>query len=207
MIAFAFSQLWVLGAVMLLAFVSPGPDFVAVVSFALGGRRGGLGVALGVALASLAWAGFAMAGLSLVLTRLGWLYEAIRIGGALYLVWLGVKMLRGALRPSRDAAVAAVEASFLAGLKRGIAVSATNPKAAAFFGSVFVSVLPADTSTATHVAALAIVGGLGAAWFSTVAMLFSNPRVRSVYARGRRALDAIMGTILVALGARLAVSA
>ena len=72
MIAFASSQLWVLSAVMLLAFVSPGPDFVAVVSFALGGRRGGIGVALGVALASLAWAAFAMAGLSLVLTRLGW---------------------------------------------------------------------------------------------------------------------------------------
>lgn len=207
MISFAVSQLWILSVVMLLAYVSPGPDFVAVVSFSLGGRRGGLGVALGVALTSLAWAALAMTGLSLVLTRLVWLYEAIRIGGALYLIWLGARMLHGAVRPTAASAVTAVAASFPAGIRHGIAVSATNPKAAAFFGSVFVSVLPADTAPMTHLAALAIVGLLGAAWFSTVALLFSDPHIRSLYARGRRALDAIMGTILVALGARLAVSA
>ena len=207
MVAVAVSQLWVLSLVVLLAFVSPGPDFVAVVSFALGGRRGGIGVALGIALASFAWALLAMAGLGLVLGRLVWLYEAIRIGGALYLVWLGVKMLRGALKPAVGAAVAAVEASFLAGVRRGLAVSATNPKAAAFFGSVFVSILPTDTTLATRASALAVVAVLGAVWFTVVALLFSDERVRSLYARGRRALDAVMGTILVALGARLAVSA
>ena len=70
MVAVAVSQLWVLSLVVLLAFVSPGPDFVAVVSFALGGRRGGIRVALGIALASFAWALLAMAGLGLVLGRL-----------------------------------------------------------------------------------------------------------------------------------------
>ena len=116
MIDVAVSQLGILAVVMLLAYVSPGPDFVAVVSFALGGRRGGLGVALGVALASLAWATFAMAGLSVVLVHLGWLYEAIRIGGALYLVWLGARMLLGAVRPTHAGAMMPVEASFAAGL-------------------------------------------------------------------------------------------
>jgi threonine/homoserine/homoserine lactone efflux protein len=200
------SQLWILAGVVFLACVSPGPDFIAVTSFALGGRRGGLGVALGVAVACLVWATLAMAGLGLVLTRISWLYEAIRLAGAAYLIWLGYKMLRGALQPDTATEISAVAAGFWAGVRRGLAVSATNPKAAAFFGSVFVSVLPADTTLPTYSAALAIVGAIGWAWFSTVALLFSNRRIRTLYARGRRGLDAVMGAVLVALGARLAVT-
>ncbi|MBP0649812.1 LysE family transporter, partial [Mycobacterium tuberculosis] len=137
--------------VVVLAYASPGPDFVAVTAAALTSRKTGFGAALGVAAASLIWAGAALAGLGLVLTRIGWLYEAIRLAGAAYLVYLGGRMLIGALKPSAAATiVAGGDAGFGKGFSRGFLVNLTNPKAAAFFGSLFVSLLPAEAGPAVY---------------------------------------------------------
>lgn len=192
--------------VVVLAYASPGPDFVAVTAAALASRKTGLGAALGVAAASLLWAGAALAGLGLVIARVGWLYEAIRLAGAAYLVYLGGRMLLGALKPAAASAAIgpAGRAGFVTGFERGFMVNLTNPKAAAFFGSLFVSLLPAGAGLATYGVALATVGGVAFGWFGLVALAFSGARVRRLYDRARRGLDAIMGAALVALGARLA---
>ncbi|RYB06058.1 hypothetical protein D3272_07655 [Lichenibacterium ramalinae] len=92
-------QLLTLSAVFLLACISPGPDFTAVTSNALADRLRGLGVAVGVAVACTIWATLAMFGLGLLLTKIAWLHEAVRLGGAAYLHYLGVKMLLGARHP------------------------------------------------------------------------------------------------------------
>jgi threonine/homoserine/homoserine lactone efflux protein len=192
--------------VVILAYASPGPDFVAVTAAALASRRTGVGAALGVAAASLIWAGAALAGLGLVIARVGWLYEAIRLAGAAYLIYLGGRMLLGSLKPAGRQAdvVAHASAGFVTGFERGFLVNLTNPKAAAFFGSLFVSLLPAGAGVAAYGVALATVGVVAFGWFGLVAVAFSGARVRRFYDRARRGLDAMMGAALVALGARLA---
>lgn len=205
MLPLAFEHYPLFLGVVVLAYASPGPDFVAVTAAALTSRRTGLGCALGVAGASLIWAGAALAGLGLVLTRIGWLYEAIRLAGAAYLIYLGGRMLLGALKPAAAARIVAHgDAGFGQGFSRGFLVNLTNPKAAAFFGSLFVSLLPGDAGIAAYAIALATVGGVAFGWFGLVAVLFSGERARGVYQRLRRGLDAAMGAALVALGARLA---
>ncbi|WP_233625924.1 LysE family transporter, partial [Burkholderia multivorans] len=88
-------QLAAVGGVMLLACVSPGPDLIAVSSHALGNRRAGLLAALGIASSHAVWAAMAIFGLGLIVAKLAWLYEAIRIAGAAYLIYLGIKSLSG----------------------------------------------------------------------------------------------------------------
>jgi threonine/homoserine/homoserine lactone efflux protein len=208
LVPFVFDQYPVFLGVVVLAYASPGPDFVAVTAAALGGRRTGFGAACGVAVASLLWATAALAGLGLVIARIGWLYEAVRLAGAAYLVYLGGRMLIGALKPApADEAVTARAGGFRAGFRRGLLVNLTNPKAAAFFGSLFVSLLPPAASVATFALALATVGVVAVGWFALVALLFSGARARHVYHRLRRGIDAAMGAVLVALGARLAATA
>ena len=197
-------QLLTLSAVFLLACISPGPDFIAVTSNALADRRRGLGVAVGVVIACTIWATLAMFGLGLLLTRVAPLYEAVRLGGAAYLLYLGVKMLLGARRPAADVQVAATRNARGSAVRTGLMVGMTNPKSAAFFGSLFVTILPADSPLLIQGAAVAIVTVIALGWFCLLALLFSVSRVRSTYATLRRPIDALTGTILIGLGLRLA---
>ncbi|WP_310673576.1 LysE family transporter, partial [Burkholderia multivorans] len=88
--------------------------------------------------------------------------------------------------------------------RKGLLVGLTNPKAAAFFGSLFVTLLPAHAPAWVHGATLAVVVAVSLSWFCTVALLFSTNRVQTGYAKLRKPIDAVMGTILLGLGAKLA---
>ncbi|MBN3786195.1 LysE family transporter [Burkholderia sp. Ac-20353] len=198
-------QLAAVGGVMLLACVSPGPDLIAVTSHALGNRRAGLFAAMGIATSHAVWAAMAIFGLGLIVAKLAWLYEAIRIAGAAYLIYLGVKTLwslrKSAQQP--DPAVAPARSGAQA-YRKGLLVGMTNPKAAAFFGSLFVTLLPAHAPSWMHGATLAIVVAVSLTWFCTMAVLFSTSRVQTGYAKLRKPIDAVMGTVLLGLGTKLA---
>ncbi|MDD2926047.1 LysE family transporter [Rhodoferax sp.] len=201
-----FPQLAAVAGVMLLGCISPGPDLMAVTSHALTQRRAGLWAALGIASSHALWATLAVFGLGLILTQVAWLYGAIRIAGAAYLVYLGVKTLLG-LRQSMsqmETAAMPVRSGWQA-CQRGLMVGLTNPKAAAFFGSLFVTILPAHAPLWVHAATIGLVASVSLAWFGSMAMLFSTQRVQHGYHRLRKPIDAVMGTILIGLGAKLAV--
>lgn len=197
-------QLLTLAAIVLLACISPGPDFIAVTSNALASRSRGWKVAVGIAIACTVWAALAMFGLGLLLTQIAWLYEAIRLIGAGYLIYLGGKILFGARRPYGALPVEGSRNDAGSAMRVGLMVGMTNPKSAAFFGSLFVTILPAGTAGPVQAIAVVIVSVVALAWFSLLALMFSADRVRSNYARLRRPIDALMGTLLLGLGLRLA---
>lgn len=203
-------QLITLGSVVLLACISPGPDFIAVTSHALSGRRAGLGAAIGVSVACLVWSSLAMFGLGLLLARIAWLYEVVRIAGAVYLMYLGGKMLlsawkmRGVKAPELSGFRAETSIKFGRGLRNGLLVGLTNPKSAAFFGSLFVTVLPVAAPMWVHGVTLAIVLGVATGWFCLLSVLFSSRAIQRVYRNLRNYIDTLMGAILVAIGVRLA---
>ena len=217
------AQLAAIAGVMLLACASPGPDMLAVTSHAFARRRAGVCAAAGVATSHALWATLAVFGLGLILARLAWLYEGIRIAGGIYLLYLGAKTLIGLRRPAAARPASAVDAVDAAATttapasrgaakpaggahayRRGLLVGLTNPKAAAFFGSLFVTLLPAHAPPWVHGATVATVAAVSIGWFTAIALLFSTGRVQRGYARLRRPVDALMGAALVALGARLA---
>jgi threonine/homoserine/homoserine lactone efflux protein len=77
-----------------LAVISPGPDFLVTVRSATGrSRRHGILTGLGVSTAILVWATASMLGLSVLLLRISWIYDVIRMMGAAYLVYLGIRTL------------------------------------------------------------------------------------------------------------------
>ncbi|MFC0218526.1 threonine/homoserine/homoserine lactone efflux protein [Pseudochelatococcus lubricantis] len=205
-------QLLTLAGVMLLACISPGPDFIAVTSHSLLGRRFGLGAALGVSAACAMWAVLAVFGFGVLLSKVAWAYDLLRLLGAAYLVYLGIRMFYGLRHGGGVPEVqqAKVEggdggSAFWPSARRGLLVGMTNPKSAAFFGSLFVTVLPVNAPQGVYMATVAIVAGVAFGWFSTLAVIFSSRSVRMVYARLRRPFDAVMGAALIGLGVKLAV--
>lgn len=80
----AFAGIWAI------TIMSPGPDFVVTIRYATAGsRRHGVMAALGVAAGCTVWAVGSLLGLSVLLSEVRWLYDLVRLVGALYLVYLG----------------------------------------------------------------------------------------------------------------------
>ena len=87
-----------------LVIVTPGPDTALTVRNTLGGgRRGGLGTALGVATGQAVWTAATSAGIAALLVASTSVFAALRLAGAAYLVWLGAQALWVALRAGGDA--------------------------------------------------------------------------------------------------------
>ncbi|MEV5714926.1 LysE family transporter [Amycolatopsis mediterranei] len=90
--------------------------------------------------------------------------------------------------------------------RRGVVSNLTNPKAAAFFGSVLTATLPPTEPVAVRAAAVALIVAVSAGWHLSVALLFSSPATQRWYARAEPALNRVVGTVLVVLGLTLAVT-
>lgn len=203
-----FPQLIPLSGIVLLACVSPGPDFVAVTSCALHDRRSGVCMGLGIGCAIILWATLAVLGFGLLIKEMFWLYEIIRLVGAAYLIYLGSRALMAAFKRA-SAEEGVPKASVLSAgqaWRRGALVSLTNPKAAAFFSTLFVTLLPTDAPTWVYITVVCLTGAIAGLWFSFLAAFFSVDGVQSIYMRIRRPVDALMGAVLVSLGIRLAVN-
>lgn len=197
------SALAALFAVHLLVVASPGPAFLAVSRTAIGtSRSAGVTAAAAMATGALIWAIATLFGLHVLFAKAPWLYDAMRLGGAAYLIYLGLGMLRSAWRGG------AIEpAPSLAGRRtflRALGVQLSNPKAAVFFGSIFVTLLPAAAPLWVKGGALAILGINEFGFYGLVALVLSAPRPRRIYQNAKRGLDALFGGFLTALGLKLA---
>lgn len=82
----------------------------------------------------------------------------------------------------------------------------TNPKAAAFFGSLFVVTLPTAAPTWVYGPTLVIVAVLSTAWHCSLALFFSIRSVQRAFQRARRIISTVMGGVLILLAARLVVA-
>lgn len=209
-----------LGTVLLAylpAAVSPGPNFVLIAHTAAAGtRRAAVAVALGVVAAGGVLAAVAVFGLGGVLARLPWLAAALRVVCGGYLAWLGVRLwLRARAPAAADEAPRASGADETAPpargrlgkphhFRQGVLSNLTNPKAAAFFGSVLTATLPPTEPTAVKAAAVALILLISTAWHLSVALLFSAPATQRWYAHAEPTLNRVVGTILVVLGVALA---
>ncbi len=113
----------------------PGPDMLLTVrSTVAGGRRRGLWTLLGVGVANVVQGVLAASGLGAVVAASQPVFEAIRWVGVAYLVFLGVRALRTALRADeQDAAAPGVApAHRWTALRQGFLCNITNPKVLAF---------------------------------------------------------------------------
>jgi len=161
------AYLGLLGAAIALAIV-PGPDTLLTLRYALRGRRHGVLVALGATTSMLVWGLLAALGVVAVLSASVIAYDLLTIAGGGYIVYLGVRLLIGAIavlrRGRSSAGEPAIEAvtGDLAAVDRGDARGRwveragpylagmlsciTNPKVGVFFLALFPEFVPPGTS-------------------------------------------------------------
>ncbi len=184
---------------LLAAMASPGPAFLLVLRNSIAeGPRAGILTGLGLGIVAALWTGAALAGLAAVFEVVPWLYAAMKVGGALYLIYLAWGMWRDAARPL-DTTVAARRRAFRAGLL----VNLANPKSVLFAGAVIVVIFPAGLSAGDS--ALIVLNHLifEICVYTAMALGLSSPPARAAYLRLKVWFDRIAAGIMGALGLRL----
>jgi threonine/homoserine/homoserine lactone efflux protein len=193
-----------LGIVALLT-ITPGADMAMVArSVFTGGRRDAFATTLGISAGCLAWAFASAVGVAAVLAASRTAYDALRLVGAAYLVWLGVQSLLAARRGAPEAP-AAPGARRSSPFRQGLLTNLFNPKIAVFYSTFlpqFIS--PGDPALVLSLALAGVHIALGIAWLSLYAWLLDRAVAAFKGSRLRRTLDAVTGTVLVGLGLRLA---
>lgn len=188
--------------------LTPGLDTALVLrTAAVEGPRQAMLAGAGISLGSLLWGTAAGLGLGAVLAASTAVYEALRLAGAAYLLWLGLGMLRAARRGGQGAPAARPEGPTRNWLLRGLGTNLLNPKVGVFYVSFLPQFLPAEVPVAAFSALLAgIHATLGLLWFAllvsataSLAGLLRRPAVT-------RALDGLTGGVLIAFGLRLALA-
>ncbi|MCK0166527.1 LysE family transporter [Jannaschia sp. S6380] len=197
-------MLLTLAGLQALIAMSPGPAGVLCIkTAAASGIRNGVALAAGLALGILVWALAALTGLSLLFEVAPYLQTALRLVGAVFLVWIGLSLWRGADAPMP--AARAVRAGLARTVRLGIWTNLANPKALAYFAAVFTGLLPGDPTLADGALILALIFVIEFGWYATLALVFSRPVPRAAYGRAKAWLDRAFGAVVAALGIRIAI--
>jgi len=190
--------------------VSPGPSLAVVVknTVARGRREGvltGLGHGLGVGLYAFA----VVAGLHVLLH--GW-EHVITTVGALYLVWMGVRILVATWRakPSGSGSEGADVAHTVPGKTRsgfveGFFVAFLNPKIAVFFLALLSQFVPAEASVAERAGVAVLAMSIDGGWYVFAAAVLGAEGVTKQLARCGVWLDRLFGALIAGLGVWLLV--
>lgn len=191
--------------------IIPGLDTAMVLRAAAShGRRQGFATALGISTGALIWGAAAAVGVSALLTASTVAYTVVRVAGAVYMVWLGSRLLLRSRR-GQDAVVpgrAAAARHTLRSWSRGLLTNLLNPKIGAFYVAVLPQFIPAHAS---HLAVGLLLASVhdaeGLVWFT--AIILGAHSVRGLLTRRstRRAVDGVTGATLVGFGLKLGLSA
>jgi threonine/homoserine/homoserine lactone efflux protein len=194
-------QVLAFALVALVLSVTPGPDMALVLRNSVrGGRPAALRTIFGIGAGLLGWAAATALGVAAVLAASTTVFTVLKILGGIYLVYLGIQTLLALRRGERpDPGPARLGSPF----RQGLVTNLLNPKLAVFFTTL----LPQFISEGDPVFAKSIVL---AVVFVTIGMtwLVVYAHIVEVVARStrfRRAVEAVSGAVLVALGARLAI--
>ncbi len=187
--------------------LSPGVNFALIGQTATQfSRREALLVASGVVSASALWMSAALFGLVALAQSFGDLFSTIRIVAGLYLIMLGLQKIRqrNSVPASldREHRPKALWRHYLIGFATGMG----NPKAILFFGTLFATALPTDTSTSLQMTSAVVILASSVIIHAGLASVLSVAAVRNGYLRARRVLDPIFGVAFIAFGTQLLVT-
>ncbi len=192
--------------VALVVVVTPGPDMALVARNTLtGGRVCGLATSAGTCSGLLVHGFAATLGLSALLLASSRAFTVVRLAGAAYLVFLGLRTLVRAGRDEAAEAGVAVARPWSA-YCQGVTTNVLNPKVALFFVSLLPQFIEAGDGFVWRLVALAgLFIAMGLVWLTVYTLLLHA--VGSFLRRGavRRSIERVTGALLVGLGVRLAV--
>jgi RhtB (resistance to homoserine/threonine) family protein len=202
-----------LGAFLLVAgllTITPGADMALVMRHALrGGTRPAFLASLGICLGTLIWGALSALGVSVIFAQSAFAFAVLKYVGGAYLVYLGARALREAIRGQATAATTQtrnVRARANA-FAQGLATNLTNPKVAVFYVTFLPQFVAPDRPVLTQSVFLAFMHVvMGLIWLPLYARFIDRMAAVLLTDRVKRRIEALTGAVLMALGIRLALA-
>jgi homoserine/homoserine lactone efflux protein len=182
--------------------IVPGPTVTLIVANSLQhGTRAGLlniaGTQLGLAL----MIGIVLAGLASLIEAMGWWFVWVRLAGAFYLVWLGIKLLRASGSIAEPQNAPRPRGGFFL---QGFLVLMSNPKALILFGALFPQFIDPNGNYVDQVLLLGITAMATALVFDSAYAILTGKAGALLSQRQVRLLSQASGLCLIGGGAWLA---
>jgi len=128
------AEFWLFLMALTVAYLLPGPDMILLLQ--TGARQGkgpALATAVGLGIARGCHVVLAALGLSALFKTAPWTFDAVRLAGAAYLLWIGFQCLRTRLLPSFETAgIEPAKQRWYQAIRRGLLTNLLNPKALLF---------------------------------------------------------------------------
>lgn len=200
-------MLWAFVPIAVLVTITPGAATAMIVRNALrGGWRAGVMTIVGNSIGVVAWALLSVLGISALVAASEAAFVALKVTGAVVLIWLGIQSLRRARAGEASPNAPAREAwEAPRALRDGLVTSLANPKLAVFFVALFPQFVDDRTGVLpTTLAMAALIVAFDTVWYGFLA--FAVSRAKQAFVRSRLAqwTERITGAVLIALGLRVA---
>jgi threonine/homoserine/homoserine lactone efflux protein len=187
-----------------LAVASPGPDLAIVTRQTLAhGRAAGLRTALGIASGISFHVAYGMFGLGWAIERFPSLLIALRLIGALLLLWIGWSAVRAKPAGLSISTTPNVQPAARRDYAVGLFTNVLNVKAMLFFVALCSAVITGETPAWLKLALGGWMIAATGAWFCFIAWTLGHPGLRERLRRNAHRIDHAMGAILLALGAAM----
>ncbi len=184
----------------LLFCLMPGPATMVTVSHVLtGGFRNAWGPIVGINVGNFIWYALSAMGLAALATTTPDMFTALRYAGVIYLVWMGIAMIRAdSITASKPHAVSSGALGFVKGFGSGIAVHMSNPKALLFYTAFLPQFIDPDSPIGPQILILAVITifteTFGLLFYAIIAARTAQLAVKSGRARY---LSRVSGAVLL----------
>jgi threonine/homoserine/homoserine lactone efflux protein len=194
---------WVALSALLIA--TPGPDTALIIRNALAaGPRASTMSALGVAVGTLVWVTASAVGVGLLLERSSTAFTILKLAGAAYLCYLGLRSLFSTQREVGAPGAARSKLGARGAWRQGLFSNLLNPKTGAFFVTVMPQfTIPGDPATRLFLM-VAVFEVMLLAWLIAYGHAASRLGRSRLGTRVRQVMTRLTGLVLIGLGARLA---
>ena len=188
--------------------ITPGVDTAMVLrACAAGGKRTARYAAAGICLGCLFWGATVAVGLGAVLKTSTTAYMIVKCTGAVYLFWVGFKLIRHPRRMLENSHGSLSQNAGMLAFRRGLVSNLLNPKIGVFYVTFLPQFIPAHANVAVDTLVLAILHVmLTVIWFA-VLITAAGPLSKALrQPRTLGLLDRVAGGVFILFGLRLALS-
>jgi RhtB (resistance to homoserine/threonine) family protein len=185
--------------------ITPGPNMAIVVRNSLVHSRGaGVYTAVGLAMGNLIHIAYCLVGIGVLISQSMVLFTVVKWLGASYLAYLGIRSLGAQSHASVKQSPIGSDFTRWSALRNGLLTDLLNPKATLFFLALFTQIVHPGTPLFAQVVDGTTIVALEFCCFAILAMIIGHQSVRRRFETINRWIERATGTVLIALGLRVA---